>query len=219
MYHKWRSYDVWFLRYKVWQTEFFVIWVIFCPLLTTRKIKILKKWKKIWRYYHFTLEYHKRHHMKYASLDMECNRQFFLSFWAITLLMTQKLKFAKNIKKSWRYYLFTHVYYKLRSYDGWFLRYKVQCNRVFFSFWAIFCSLTLLTIQKIKILKKILKNLEMLSFYTCVSQMTIIKCMRYGVWQTEFFVILCHFRPFLPLTTQKIKILIKRKKCMEISSF
>ena len=56
----------------------------------------------------------------------------FLSFWAITLLMTQKLKFAKNIKKSWRYYLFTHVYHKLRSYDGWFLRYKVQCNRVFF---------------------------------------------------------------------------------------
>ena len=143
----------------------------------------------------------------------------FLSFWAITLLMTQKLKFAKNIKKSWRYYLFTHVYHKLRSHDGWFLRYKVQCNRVFFSFWAIFCSLTLLTIQKIKILKKILKNLEMLSFYTCVSQMTIIKCMRYGVWQTEFFVILHHFRPFLPLTTQKIKILIKRKKCMEISSF
>ena len=25
MYRKWRSYDVWFLRYEAWQTEFFVI--------------------------------------------------------------------------------------------------------------------------------------------------------------------------------------------------
>ena len=24
-YHKWKSYDVWFLRYGVWQTEFFLI--------------------------------------------------------------------------------------------------------------------------------------------------------------------------------------------------
>ena len=30
--------------------------------------------------------------------------------------------------------------------------------------------------------------------------------MRYGVQQTEFFVILDHFLPFYPLTTQKIKI-------------
>ena len=219
MYHKWRSYDVWFLRYKVWKTEFFVIWVIFCPLLTTRKIKILKKMKKNLEILSFHTWVPQTTSYEICFLRYGVQQTIFLSFWAITLLMTQKLKFAKNIKKSWRYYLFTHVYHKLRSYDGWFLRYKVQCNRVFFSFWAIFCSLTLLTIQKIKILKKILKNLEMLSFYTCVSQMTIIKCMRYGVWQTEFFVILHHFRPFLPLTTQKIKILIKRKKCMEISSF
>ena len=25
MYHKWQSYDVWFLRYGAWRTEFFVI--------------------------------------------------------------------------------------------------------------------------------------------------------------------------------------------------
>ena len=49
VYHKWRWYDVWFLRCKARQTEFFLsFWVIFCPLtfLTTWKIKILKKWKK-----------------------------------------------------------------------------------------------------------------------------------------------------------------------------
>ena len=49
VYHKWRSYDVWFLRYKAGQAEFFLsFWAIFCPLtlLTTWKIKVLKKWKK-----------------------------------------------------------------------------------------------------------------------------------------------------------------------------
>ena len=48
VYHKWRSYDVWFLRYRVWQTEFFVILGYCLPFypLATRKIKILKKWKK-----------------------------------------------------------------------------------------------------------------------------------------------------------------------------
>ena len=46
--HKWQSYDVWFLRYEAWQTEFFVILDRFFLFysLTTRKIKILKNWKK-----------------------------------------------------------------------------------------------------------------------------------------------------------------------------
>ena len=44
--HKWQSYDIWFLRSGVQQTEFLSFWTIFCPfiLLTSRKIKILKKW-------------------------------------------------------------------------------------------------------------------------------------------------------------------------------
>ena len=68
VYHKWQSYDVWFLRYGVQWTEFFVILdyflscvTIFCPFifLTARKINILKIWKNAWRYYHFTHVYHK----------------------------------------------------------------------------------------------------------------------------------------------------------------
>ena len=38
----------------------------------------------------------------------------------------QKFKFGKNVKNTWRYYPFTYVYHKWRSYDAWFLRYKVQ---------------------------------------------------------------------------------------------
>ena len=46
VYHKWRSYDVRFLRYGV-QHNFFVILDYFLPFtsLTTWKIKILKTWK------------------------------------------------------------------------------------------------------------------------------------------------------------------------------
>ena len=31
VHHKWQSYDVWFLTYRVWQTEFFVILDRFLP--------------------------------------------------------------------------------------------------------------------------------------------------------------------------------------------
>ena len=53
VYLKWRSYDVWFLRYGACDRQnFLLFWTVFCPL-TTQKIKLLKKWKA-WRYYHFT---------------------------------------------------------------------------------------------------------------------------------------------------------------------
>ena len=41
VYHKWQSYDLWFLWYGTWQTEF-----CFFTSLTTWKWKTLKKWKK-----------------------------------------------------------------------------------------------------------------------------------------------------------------------------
>ena len=56
VYLKWRSYDIWFLRYGACDRQnFLLFWTVFCPFtpLTTQKIKLLKKWKA-WRYYHFT---------------------------------------------------------------------------------------------------------------------------------------------------------------------
>ena len=70
--------------------------------------------------------------------------------------------------------------------------------------------------------EKIKKNLEILSFYTCVPQMTIIWCMVLEILRPtdRFF---CHFGLFftlLPppplLTTQKMKILEKWKNLLEI---
>ena len=54
-------------------------------------------------------------HKMYDSWGIKCKRQSFLSFWAIfcpLTLTTQKSKFWKNKKSTWRYYHFTLVYHK-----------------------------------------------------------------------------------------------------------
>ena len=74
------SYDIWFLKYKVWQTEIFVILDHFLP---------------------------------FQPPDNPENQTF---------------KIEKNTR---RYYHFTHLYYKWKSYDVWFLRYGVWHDRIF----------------------------------------------------------------------------------------
>ena len=71
-----------------------------------------------------------------------------------------------------------------------------RCN--YFSFWAIFCPFTPLTAQKIKILKKWKKHLEISSFYTSVPKIMIICYTVPEIWcMTD--VITFHFGPFLAL--------------------
>ena len=61
VYHKWQSYDVWFLRNGAWQTNFFVILDHFLPFYPANNPKNwnLKKWKKSLEIYYFTHTYHK----------------------------------------------------------------------------------------------------------------------------------------------------------------
>ena len=61
VYHKWQSYHVWFLRYGVQQTEFFVILDHFLPFYppSTPENQTFEKLKNPWRYHHFTFVYHK----------------------------------------------------------------------------------------------------------------------------------------------------------------
>ena len=75
-------------------------------------------------------------YMMYGSWNMERQEQNFLSFGTVfcpfTHLMTRKVKIKilkkmkktkqNNTKNVWRYYYFTQVYRKWRSYDVWFLR-------------------------------------------------------------------------------------------------
>ena len=89
--HKWQY--VWFLRYEAWRKEFLSFWTVFCPFtsLATRKIKILKNWKKKKKHGHIIILHKcpKNHdHILYCSLDMACNRRdCYFSFWTIFALL------------------------------------------------------------------------------------------------------------------------------------
>ena len=132
-------HEVQFLKDEVRQI-FLSFWADFYPLpppLTTQKTKIMKKWKK-------------KTFGDVIILDL-CNKKhdqviMLTQIWSVTNIIfchfrpffallphywPQKLKFGKNVKNTWRYYPFTHVYHKSRSYDVWFLRYKVQRTKFF----------------------------------------------------------------------------------------
>ena len=96
-------------------------------------------------------------------------------------------------------------------YDSWDIR------QSFLSFWAIFCPLTLLTVRKIKILKKMKKKTTTTGDIT-ILQMCFINenHMMYGSWDMErdrqnFFSLTTFFLFIYPLTTQKIRILKNEK--------
>ena len=62
VYQKSWSYAILFLRYGTWQMYcYFSFWAILFPFtpITAQKMKISKKWKKAWRYHHFTQVYQK----------------------------------------------------------------------------------------------------------------------------------------------------------------
>ena len=107
MYHKSRSYDIWFLKYKFATDKFLSFWVIFCPCnpLTTWKIKILKlREKKPEDITILQICIKNDNHIMYDSWDMEHERHNFLSFWTVfypfTPLWTQKIRILKKWKKT-----------------------------------------------------------------------------------------------------------------------
>ena len=99
------DHDIWFLKYKVRQTEIFVIlghFLTFQPSdnLESQNFRIEKS---SWRYYHFThLNINiNDNYMMYGYRNMEHNRAFFW-FWTIfcpfTNLKTWKIKIFKKWK-------------------------------------------------------------------------------------------------------------------------
>ena len=179
---------------------FLSFWAICYPFspLTTQKIKILKLKKPLTGIIILHICTLNDNHMMYGSWDMEHNKYIFSSFWTVLCPFTpygpRKTKFWKNEKNTSRYYHFTNVYQKWQSYDVWFLRYKAQRTE-FFVMLDCFLPFYPLTTRKIKILKNWKKCLEILSFYTCVPQMTIIWCMVPEILSAtdRFF---CRFGPF-----------------------
>ena len=108
VYHKWQSYDVWFLRYWLQQTEFFIILDQFLPFYYPKnpKSQNFKKLKKTTGDIIILHKCTKNHdHTLYCSLDMTCNRpNCYFSFWAIFCLFVpltaRKIKINKKLNKT-----------------------------------------------------------------------------------------------------------------------
>ena len=153
MYQKSQSYNVWFLRYKAWQAEFFCHFGLFFALLPLTDWKIsLKKWKK---------------HLEISSFYTCIPQMTFVpetwclvpKIWRYTLLTTQNIKI-------------TLVCHKWRSYD-WDMAHN---RHDFFVILVQFVPFYPTNNLKNWNFEKLKKSLE-ISFYTCVPRMTIISCM------------------------------------------
>ena len=163
---------------KAWDKFVLSFWAIFYPL-PLPAVRNHKKWKKPTG--DVKLEQQK-YAIKWCMLTQVWSATditfcHFRSFFALLPhYWPRKLIFGKNVKSDWRYYPFTHVHHKSRSYDAWFLRYKVQRTK-FFVILGHFLPFCPPNNPKNQNVEKILKNLEILSFYTCVPQITIIQYM------------------------------------------
>ena len=145
---------------------FLSFWAIFCTftLLTTSKIKILKKWKKnsedIIILHKCTIN---DNHMMYVSWDMERDRHNFLSFWAIfcPFTPTNNLK-NQNFEKIEKNPEDTIILQKCTKNHHHILcsldMARDECN-LYISFWAISCPFITLTARKIKKNKNLKKVL------------------------------------------------------------
>ena len=222
-----KSYDMWFLKYKVRQTEIFDIFGHFLPFqsldnLESQNFNIEKAPGDTIILHIYTINYN--HIMVYDSCDMERDRQFFVildRFLPFYPPYDPENQDFLKMKKAPEDIIILQMYHKWQSYDVWFLGIWSMTDRFFLSFWTGFCPFTLLKIRKIKILKKWNKRMEILSFYTYVPWMKIIWCMLLEILSVtdRFFVILDHFCPFIYLKTWKIKMLKNWKKCLEVLSF
>ena len=91
LHQKSQSYDVWFLRYGVRQTEFFVIMDRFLPFFPPidPENQNFEKMKKALSYIiileMFTIN---DSHMIYGFSGVDCSRQIFLAFWTVFCLFT-----------------------------------------------------------------------------------------------------------------------------------
>ena len=172
--YKWRSYDISFLKYKVRQTENFVILGHFLPFQPpgnpkNQNFKIGKIPEDI-----TTLHIRTINHMMYGSWDIERNRHIFLSFWTVFCTFTPHPMDPENwnfekMKKTPKDIIILQMCTINNSHMMYGSR-DMECNgQNFFVVLDCFLPFYPLKTWKIKILKKWEKHLKILLFYTCVS--------------------------------------------------
>ena len=129
---------------------------------------------------------------------MECGRHnlsFQANFCSFTPLLTRKIKIWKNVKNTCRYYPFTYVHHKSRSFDVWFLRYKVQRTK-FFVILGLFLPFHPPNNSKNQNFEKIKKCLEILSFCTNVQKIMIISYTVPEIWHVMDVIVVFHLGQF-----------------------
>ena len=222
VYHKWSSYDAWFLRYRVQQAEFLLLWTIFCslPPLTTQKIKI-----DAWRCCHVTHVYHEWKSydvwfLRYRDMEIwSATDRIFSHFGPFSALLTppppnnnpENQNFEK-MKKSPEDIIILH---KCTINDNHMMdgSWNMMCNKQnFLSFWAIFCPFTLLTTQKVKTLKKWKEHLEISSFYTSETKIIIIRYTVPEIRHVTDVTVIFHLGYFLPFYSCNSQTKIKKMK-------
>ena len=152
--------------------NFLSFWNVFCTftLLTTQKIKILKKWNS---------------HLEILP---------FLHMCTINDNHMKNQKFEK-MKKNPGDIIILHmctINDNHMMYESWVIEREKQN---FLSFLTVFCLFTPLTTQKIKIFKKMKNCLKISSFYTSVPKIMIICSTVPEIWHVTD-VIIFHFRLF-----------------------
>ena len=139
---------------------------VLLPLpLMILNIKLWKKWKKcleILSFYTYICTINEDH-IIYGSWNIRCDRQKFLTFWAIfypfSPLTTWKIKIL-TLKKTPGDIIILHICtinYNHMMYSSWD---KEHDRHNFLPFWTVFCPFTPLWTQKIKIFKKMEKISE-----------------------------------------------------------
>ena len=130
--------------------NFLPFWTIFCTYPPNNpKNQNFEKMKKLPGDIIFHMCTINDNHMMYGSWDMERDRQNFLLFWTVFFPFTPQNQNFKKMKII------------IKNNGSWDIE---RDGQIFLSFWTIFCAFTPLTTWKIKILKKLTKHLEILSF-------------------------------------------------------
>ena len=193
---------LWCMVPEIWSTIDRILAILghFCPFtpLTNWKTKILKKWKKPWDISFYT-----------------CVQQMTIiwctapEIWSTTDRIF--CHFEKKMKKNPGDIIISHLCNTNDNhmmYSFWDME---EDRHNFLSFWTSFCHFTPLTtqeIQKIRIMKKWKKHLE-ISFYN-INENHMIN----GSWDMKhdrqnFLSFWASFCPFTPPTSEKIKIMKK----------
>ena len=147
---------------------------------------------------------HQKSYDIYTSWDMECDRHNFLWFWVIcctfTPLLMPKIKIWKKTLDILSFYTCVPINEDHMIYGSWDIRHDGQSLIVILGHFRHFDPPNNLKIKILKKKKQKQKQLEILSFYTCVPQMTIIWCMVPDTERnSQNFLSLCTiFCPFTP---------------------